>query len=83
MGGGETGRRGDGNTVRLIDSLVRIAPCLVSLNLEGTSRARAAKSPNSGGLLSILLPQNWGLGLIRTVLGEMGDNDTMQVLGYT
>ena len=50
------------NTVRLIDSIVRIAPCLVSLNLEGTSRTRAAKSPNSGGLLSILLPQNWGLG---------------------
>jgi hypothetical protein len=48
------------NTVRLIDSLVRIAPCLDSLNLEGTSRARVAKSPNSGGLLSILLTQNCG-----------------------
>ena len=38
-----------GNTVLLIDSLVKIAPCLVSLNLEVPSRARTAKSPKIGG----------------------------------
>ena len=69
--------KGDGevrislNTVRLIDSIVRIAPCLVAIICaywsgdpsSGEPRPyRAAKSPNSGGLLSILLPQNWGLG---------------------
>ena len=51
----------EANTVRLIDSIVRIAPCLVAIICAGEPRPyRAAKSPNSVGLLSILLPQNCG-----------------------
>ena len=37
-------------------------PVLSRFLAEGTSAARAAKSPNSGGLQESIFPQNWGLG---------------------